>query len=420
MASGAGEIRPLPRPLLPLIPSHSPLLTITPPPLGHRPPQIDGQAAAAALQYDDAVRHFTRLEQRAFPGNPSLLLVRATPPLSPSCSLAAAQALPDAPAPQPPSPGQAAAEAEAALGKLTTAATLFSHVRQTDPYGSAGMDTYAAVAAATGGLDELHRITVRLLETNSRRPEAWAAAALYWKAKRDPLRALAFAEKGAQLDEAHPACHLIVGDLALQLNNPDAAVQAFRRAAALRPDTTSFTGLVRACLAAGRKREAHQTAKEAVKRAPGSARALVLLGDVLEEQPERARKYYLQAMKADPQSVEAAVALAEAYSREGRLQDAAALLQGQASGTQYRDPMQHAAVLAKLGLVLAAMRCFDRAIGPLQAALSIAPGFEEAKRGLERVDRMLRGMDPDSPDDDALQVEDVDDGAVSPGGDYIA
>lgn len=344
---------------------------------------------------------------------------------------------------------QAAADAEASLGKLTSAATLFNHVRQaraparpprcptavdgrslslsltlpptfpvqTDPYGMAGMDTYAAVAAATGGLDELNRITMKLLETNPRRPEAWAAAALYWKAKRDPMRALAFAEKGAQLDETHVACHLITGDLALQLKNPDAAAQAFRRAVALRPDTTSSTGLVRAYLAAGRPREAHAAAKEAVKRAPGSARALVLLGDCFAEQPEKARKYYQQALKADAQSVEACVALAEAYSREGRLEDAAALLQGQAAGTTYRDPTQQAAVLAKLGLVLASMRQFDRALGPLQAALAIAPGLEEARRGLERVDKLMRGMDPDAPEDEGMQGADEADGAGS--GDFM-
>lgn len=126
-------------------------------------------------------------------------------------------------------------------------------------------------------------------------------------------------------------------------------------------------------------------------------------------QPEKARKYYQQAIKKDPQSVEAATALADACGREGRFEEAAALLQAQVSSTTYRDPTQQAAVLAKLGLTLVAMRAFDRAIVPLQAALAIAPGLEDARRGLERADKLLRGVDPDAADDDdGMQEGDAD------------
>lgn len=273
----------------------------------------------------------------------------------------------------------------------------------------AGMDTYAAVAASTGGIEELNRMTLKLLETDVKRPEAWAAAALYWKAKRDPARALAFAEKGSQLDDQYPACRLIAGDLALQLKNPEAAAAAFRKAVALRPDITSYTGLVRAYLAAGKQREAYAAAKEAARRAPGSARALVLVGDCFKDQTDKAKKYYQQALQADPHSVEAAVSLADTLAREGKGEEAAALLEGQAGSAAPRDPAQKAAVLSKLGLVLAQLRRYDRAVGPLQAALAIAPGLEEARRGLDRVDKLLRGVDPDAAEEDGMQGDDAAD-----------
>lgn len=58
------------------------------------------------------------------------------------------------------------------------------------------------------------------------------------------------------------------------------------------------------------------------------------------------------------------------------------------------------------------------ALGQYQTALSLAPGSEEARRGMNRVERMMKGQDPDAPEDEGDEDdEDEDDDVEGDGGD---
>ena len=45
-------------------------------------------------------------------------------------------------------------------------------------------------------------------------------------------------------------------------------------------------------------------------------------------------------------------------------------------------------------------RALADALGQFQAALAEDPDSQEARRGLHRVERLMKGQDPDAPDED--------------------
>ena len=103
-------------------------------------------------------------------------------------------------------------------------------------------------------------------------------------------------------DDRHAGAHAVKGHVCLSLRRADAAVSAFRRAAALAPSVVCYAGLVAGYILQRRLKEAMGAAKEAVRIAPNSAKALALLGDVHRQSGdgvERARKAYEQSLRAD-------------------------------------------------------------------------------------------------------------------------
>jgi anaphase-promoting complex subunit 7 len=336
--------------------------------------------------------------------------------------------------------------AAAAAGDVPAAVRAFERAHSMDPHGVDGMDIYAALLCEHDGDESDENDATReeygekvgfgvlssvafaparrepsarlaalvndLMAADAESPQAWAAAATYWAAKREPHKALAHAERAIRLDDRRADAHLVKGTLCLRLGRNDAAVGAFKRAAALEPSRTyAHAGIVAAYSLTGRYKEALAAAKEATRLAPASAPAASLVGDAHRKSPiegssDKARRAYEASLKLDPSDAGVAMALSDVHADAGRHDTAAGVLRRHLERHAPADVAVAVALRCKLGAVLAASKLLADALGAYQQALTLSPGSEEAARGMTRVERMLKGQDPDGDDDDDAEDED--------------
>ena len=313
-------------------------------------------------------------------------------------------------------------------------------------------------AAARGASGELRALVSEALEAAPERPEPWGAAATYWAARGQVARALGFADKALRLDDRRVAAHVARGHLCLRLRRPDDAVGSFRRAAALcasalgapgaantgegsRGRLSSFAGpsgtigaalASRAGLVAGyllqrRRKEALAAAKEALALAPGSPLACALVGDAYlargaqnapsgasasadaKARAEKARTHFQAALALRPGDSRLALALSEAQRVCGEPAAAIQTLRAHLAAYAAAETRARVACHCALGAALAGSRMLADAAGEYQRACGLDAACEPAKRGLARVERLMKGQDPDAGDDDV--DEDEDDGA---------
>lgn len=288
------------------------------------------------------------------------------------------------------------AKVEAIIGRHDEAIMNFEKIRAIDPYIVTYMDEYAMLLKQKSDISKLNKLIHDLLNLDHTRAEVYVALSALWERK-DDRRALSYAERSLRIDDRHISGHIMKGNLYLSLNRPDAAVTSFRAAQELRSDLRSYQGLVRSYLALAKNKEALFTAREAMKIMPQSAKALKLVGDVHASSSsgrEKARKFYESALRLEPGFLGAALALAELHVVEGRHKDAVSLLERYVK--DWADDSLH----IKLAQVFAATNMLSEALSHYQAALRINPQNEAAKKGLERLEKQMKGMDPDAPDED--------------------
>uniref|UniRef100_A0A7C9DAD7 Anaphase-promoting complex subunit 7 n=2 Tax=Opuntia streptacantha TaxID=393608 RepID=A0A7C9DAD7_OPUST len=296
------------------------------------------------------------------------------------------------------------AKVEAMIGKNDEAIMNFEKARSLDPYIVTYMDEYAILLKNKSDYPKLNKLVHDLLNVDSTRPEVFVALSVLWERK-DERGALTYVEKGMQIDERHVTGYIVKGNLLLSLNRPDAAAAAFRSAQELKPDLRSYQGLVHSYLAISKVKEALYIAREAMKTMPQSAKALKLVGDVHAKSSsgrEKAKKFYESALRLEPGYLGAALALAELHVVEGRNGDAVSLLE------RYLKDWADDSLHVKLAQVFAATNMLQEALSHYQAALRINPQNEAAKKGLERLEKQMKGVDPDAPDED--EDNEVDDG----------
>ncbi|KAL9261192.1 Anaphase-promoting complex subunit 7-like protein [Drosera capensis] len=283
--------------------------------------------------------------------------------------------------------------------------SLFPQARTIDPYIVTYMDEYAMLLKIKPDLSKLNKLVHDLLNIDPTRPEVFVALSVLWERK-DERAALSYAVKSTRIDERHIPGFIMKGNLALSLNLPEAGVAAFRAAQELRPDLRSYQGLVRSYLALAKVKEALYSAREAMKAMPQSAKALKLVGDVhasVSSGREKAKKFYESALRLDPGYLGAALALAELHVVEGRNGDAVSLLE------RYLKDWADDCIHVKLAQVLAAANMLHEALSHYQAALRINALNEAAKKGLERLEKQMKGVDPDALEEHEDNDNDVDD-----------
>ncbi|KAG4126622.1 hypothetical protein ERO13_D10G168100v2 [Gossypium hirsutum] len=282
------------------------------------------------------------------------------------------------------------AKVEAIIGKNDEAIMNFEKVRSIDPYVVTYMDEYAMLLKMKSDYSKLNKLVHDLLSIDPTRPEVFVALSVLWERK-DERGALSYAEKG---------------NLLLALKRPESAVMAFRGAQELRADLRSYQGLVHSYLAFSKVKEALYAAREAMKAMPQSAKALKLVGDVHASNSggrEKAKKFYESALRLEPGYLGAALALAELHVIEGRNGDAVSLLE------RYLKDWADDSLHVKLAQVFAATNMLQDSLSHYQSALRINPQNEAAKKGLERLEKQMKGVDPDAPEEEEEnEVDDAD------------
>ncbi|GKV38999.1 hypothetical protein SLEP1_g46840 [Rubroshorea leprosula] len=300
------------------------------------------------------------------------------------------------------------AKVEAIIGKNDEAIVNFEKVRAIDPYVMTYMDEYAMLLKMKSDYSKLNKLVHDLISIDATRPEVSVALSVLWERK-DEGTALSYAEKCTRINERHIPGYIMKGNLLLSMKQPAAAVHAFRGALELRADLRSYQGLVHSYLASSKVKEALYAAREAMKAMPQSAKALKLVGDVHASNSsgrEKAKKFYESALRLEPGYLGAALALAELHVSEGRNEDAASLLK------RYLKDWADDSLHVKLAQVFAATNSLQEALTHYQAALRINPQNEAAKKGLERLEKQMKGVDPDAPEEDEENEVDDADGEV--------
>ncbi|KAF4322012.1 hypothetical protein BBO99_00006705 [Phytophthora kernoviae] len=160
-----------------------------------------------------------------------------------------------------------------------------------------------------------------------------------------------------------------------------------------------------------RYKEALATAKSVVKLFPQKAQSFVLFGSVLalsQEHRDQAQQVLQKALTMEPRKLSTNFALVDLLVGEGNLRDAidrqvfSPWLQ--ALGERYpRDE-----VFTKLAYVYSMDKQYAEALKYFHQALRLNPGSTEAMRGLDRLEKLMRGEDPDNLNNTMEQMEPED------------
>jgi anaphase-promoting complex subunit 7 len=287
----------------------------------------------------------------------------------------------------------------------------FARIRQLDENNVECMDQYAQLFQRRNALGDLNRLAAELLEIDDKRPEAWVCLALYHEARSDHEKALAFVDKAIALDQRHAFAHRLRGSILLADNRPEHACVAFFRANEIARDIASYEGLVEAYLAAEKYREAICTAKEAISLARGNPRAVALIGwafaqasnsnqGMVVEGRDKAKRALRTALTLDPCAIRPLFALVDIYAQERDFEACTTLLKRGMEGTSesFSTGMHsHQDLLyAKLGEVHTLSAGYQEAMTCFHTAISLNPDCIEAQRGLDRLEKIVRGVDPNS------------------------
>jgi tetratricopeptide (TPR) repeat protein len=139
-------------------------------------------------------------------------------------------------------------------------------------------------------------------------------------------RAQQLAQEALALLPDSPEAHIVMGDLAVEARDPDAAEAEFRKAVLAADSGASRTRLAEALRLQGKFSDAIAQLREAIRIEPGYARAHSDLGLVLRAEGNVAEAVveYREALRLDPDSIDAHNGLAVTFAGQKRLDDAVA------------------------------------------------------------------------------------------------
>ncbi|GLD94133.1 hypothetical protein PINS_up002744 [Pythium insidiosum] len=274
---------------------------------------------------------------------------------------------------------------------------LFHRARQLDELNVLLMDVYADCLRRNGARVQLGTLVHDLFESTDRQVQPWLAAAYLNEMKGDYDAALQLCERAILVDRWYAPAHLFRGTLLLHLQRPEHALLSFTTSCKLQKTLDAYSGIVMSycelCLKGLPKyKEALSTAKTAVKLYPQKAQSYTLLGNVFALRPEhqdQARKAFQRALATEPRKLAAVFGLVDLLLRDCQLSAAIDKLMLVAE----QNPREE--VFTKLGDVYTMSKQFGDAMTCYHRALSLQPASAEAARGLERLEKIMRGEDPD-------------------------
>jgi len=289
----------------------------------------------------------------------------------------------------------------------------FEGLRLTEDCAIDYLDQYGQILAQEGELEELNELAVCLLMINDKSPEAWTTLALYHEARDDHEKALAFVEKAIILDQRHAFAHRVRGTVLMSDNRPEHAAVSFFRSKEIEPDLTTYEGLVDSYLAAGKFKEAIASAKEAINMAPRDPRAITLVGLALAQGSsgrqgqgmDKAKRTLRKALSIEPSALRPLFALVSMYMRDSDYTSAIEVLrQGLEGNTETQSSSYGKAdILCRLGEVYTNMEEYKEAIEIFHQALGLDPDLTSAQRSLDRLERLMRGVDPNETGDEIIE-----------------
>jgi len=284
------------------------------------------------------------------------------------------------------------AACQAEMGQLEEALRCYARVRSVDVHYLDGMDWYASALMQAKDVPALNKLTYSMLDTDVRRPEGWVAGSMYMELKKDRERAMEYAEKALALDPRHEAALLRAGHLHMADEKLDLALVAFRKALEVSKSISAFQGAVKTYVAQGRIKEALSLAKEALERSNRNPKAFLLVGMALSQLPEGLEKAQValeQAVRLDPHNSETVMELVNVLVQHDKLPECVEAL---SAHLRLRNSDE---VHSRLGDIYAKMQKLDLALGEYNTALALNRNLESARVGLDRLEKTMKGIDPD-------------------------
>ena len=120
---------------------------------------------------------------------------------------------------------------------------------------------------------------------------------------------------------------------------------------------------------------------------------------------ERAKRSLRKVLAMHPSHLRSLFALVDLYVREKDYESCIAILKEGLEGNaaSFRSPQNPDLVLSKLGEVYTLAEQFEKAIMAFHQALGLNPNLNSAKIQLERLDKIIRGLDPNERSDEIIE-----------------
>ncbi|KAH8055488.1 hypothetical protein JL721_10217 [Aureococcus anophagefferens] len=270
------------------------------------------------------------------------------------------------------------AKAQMELEDLVDAQYSFNKARVADNLNLDYMDHCAVLAKRRGQANDLNRLAHDLTRGETE-------------------KALGFVEKAIALDSRHVLAFQLRGELLLGMGKAEHAIVAYFQANNYAKDLASYKGLVAAYLSTRKYKEALCTAKEAVATLPNNAAAISLVGKVLATSPEgtdKAKRAFAKALSIDKSCTDAALALVDLHVANQEYAQSIELL------LHSLQSLNHDFLHTKLADVCVLNEQYSDALAYYHAAISLNPQSEAANAGIDRLEKLMHGVDPDLDDDD--------------------